>query len=218
MSRESHKPHLPLLLRFSQRLGRAAGPNEQFRIVLEHDTVNLPQIQMIRLQPRQRLLEHLHRQAAIAPMRADLRHQKNLVALPLQRRAHPSFGFSAVIFPAVIEKGHASIDRPMHNVDRGFLVRCLADVMPTQPQRRNFHIRMFPKRPQRNRGGRIWHTHPSVLLDASAWLRGSHCATVISPRLHTGTAALSQWLTSVIAPTSFSQLPAPGSFEFPPGM
>jgi hypothetical protein len=59
MSSEADKTHLAVFLCFCQGLGRAVGADEQFGIVLECHSVNLPEIEMIRLQASQRFFQHL---------------------------------------------------------------------------------------------------------------------------------------------------------------
>ena len=46
----------------------------QLGVVVVDDAVDLPEVQMIGLEPPQRLFEHLERQSPAAPMRADFGH------------------------------------------------------------------------------------------------------------------------------------------------
>ncbi len=78
--------------------------------------MDLPQIQMIGLQTPQRLFQLPHRHIFAASMRAYLRHHKRLVPFALQRRAQPFFTYTVVVFPAVIEKIDACIQRSRHQL------------------------------------------------------------------------------------------------------
>ncbi len=89
----------PLLLSLVERLDRAAFGENQVGIVIVNHFVNLPNIQMIGPQAPQRFFEHSHRKLFISLVRADLRHQENLVALPFQALAHPLFALAEVIIP-----------------------------------------------------------------------------------------------------------------------
>ena len=94
--------------------------------------MNLPQIQVIGLQPPQRLLQHLHREILIAAVGADLGHQEHAVAPALQRFAHPVFGLAAMIFPAVVEEVDPAVDRLVDDPDRRLLVLRVAEVMSAE--------------------------------------------------------------------------------------
>ena len=60
MPGKTHEAYFALLFRFAQRFGRAIRSDKFPGIVLEGHPVNLPQVQVVRLQPPQRLLQHLH--------------------------------------------------------------------------------------------------------------------------------------------------------------
>ena len=53
-------------------------------------------------------------------MGADLGHQEDLVAPPLERLAHPVLALAIVVLPGVVEEVHAGVDGFMHDGD-GFL-------------------------------------------------------------------------------------------------
>ena len=72
-------------------------------------------------------------------MRADLRHQKELLALTLQAFAHPDFGFAAMVFPTVIEEVNAAVDRAVHNCLSRLLVLSIAQMMSAQAKRRDLY-------------------------------------------------------------------------------
>src|ERR1700683_1248234 len=129
---ESDEADLAILLGFFERFGCAVGTNKQVGIVVESHAVNLPQIEVIGLQAAQGFFEHLKREAGIAAVRTSLGHQENFVAAAFQTDAHPYFGFSPAVFPAVIKKGDTAIDRLVDDFDRSFLVGGLAQVMASE--------------------------------------------------------------------------------------
>ena len=100
--------------------------------------MHLPQIQMIGLKPPQRLLQHARRSHTFAAVRADLGHQKDFVSAPLQAFAHPVFGLSAVIFPAVVKERDAAIHCFLDDANgRLLFVFRVSQVMPTEAQGRD---------------------------------------------------------------------------------
>src|SRR3954470_11960136 len=111
MPSKADKTHFALLFRLLQSLGGAIRPHEQLGIVIECDAMNLPEIEMVGLQTPQRLLKHPHCEIFVASVRAYFGHQEDPFPLATQRRTHPVFGFSAMIFPAIIEKCDAAVDR-----------------------------------------------------------------------------------------------------------
>ena len=137
---EADEAHLSLLLGFAQRLSRAVGADEQVGIVVEGDAVNLPEVEMIGLQPAQRLFQHLHRQSRLAAVGADLGHQEDLVATALQAFAHPDLRLAAVVLPAVVEEGDAAVDGLLHEANRCLLVGRVAQVMATHTQGRDLDV------------------------------------------------------------------------------
>jgi len=87
MAREADEAYFALFLRFEQRLCSATGSNEQFRIILKDDTVNLPEIEVVGLKTTQRLLQHLYRERTVAAVSADLGHDEGFVALAFETQA-----------------------------------------------------------------------------------------------------------------------------------
>jgi hypothetical protein len=53
MAREADESYFALLLRFEQRPCSATGTNEQFRIILKDDAVNLPEVEVVGLKTTQ---------------------------------------------------------------------------------------------------------------------------------------------------------------------
>jgi len=68
------------------------------------------------------------------------RHQKDFIAAALQTFAHPDFGFSTPILPAVVIKRDSAIDRLMDDFDRGLCIRGVAEVMAAEAKHRNFGV------------------------------------------------------------------------------
>ena len=115
---EADEAHLALLLGLVERLQDAALGVGQLGIVVEGDAVDLPQVEMVGLQPAQRLLEHLQRQVRAAAVRADLGHQEDLVAPALEGPAQPVLGSAVLVLPAVVEEGDAGVDGLVDEPDR----------------------------------------------------------------------------------------------------
>ena len=80
---ESNEPYLALFLGFAQGFCRPIWANEQLGIVVEANTVDLPEIKMVGLQTVQRLLQHLHGEIGVPAVSANLGHQENFVAAAL---------------------------------------------------------------------------------------------------------------------------------------
>src|SRR3982751_5008858 len=91
--------------------------------------MNLPEIEVIGLQPPQRLFQHLHRQLGTAAVRAYLGHQENLLAAALERPAHPILRSAVEVLPAVIEKIDAGSNGLVNEFDRLLDAAQAADVM-----------------------------------------------------------------------------------------
>ena len=91
---------------------------------------------MICLEAVQGLFEHAECEVLVAAVCADLRHEENLIALAAERGAHPVLGFTAMVFPAVVEEIDAAIDRLMDEAGGGGLVFRVAQMMAAKAQRR----------------------------------------------------------------------------------
>ena len=91
--------------------------------------MDLPEVEVIGLQPVERLLEHAEGKILVAAMAANLRHQENPVAFAFESPAHPDFRLAAMVLPAVIKECDAAIDGTSHNFFRRFLVGRIAQVM-----------------------------------------------------------------------------------------
>jgi hypothetical protein len=122
--------------------------------------VNLPQVEVIGLQTAQTFFEHLQCEAGIAAMGTSFGHQENFVAAAFQSDAHPDFGFSPAILPAVVKKGDPAIDCLVDDFDCGLLVWSFAQMMASEAQSRNPRV-SAAKLSQRNGSARrLGHSFP----------------------------------------------------------
>jgi hypothetical protein len=118
-----------------ERLEDASLGVGQLGVVVKADAVDLPEVEVVGLQPAQRLVEHLQRQGGAAAVGADLGHEEGLVAPALEASAEPVLGAAVPILPAVVEKGDAGIDGFLDKPD-GLLDRLeVAEVVAAAPQR-----------------------------------------------------------------------------------
>src|SRR5207248_1121767 len=108
---------LALLLRRIEGFEDSSLRIGQGGVIVETDTVNLPEIEMIGAQTAQRLVEHLQGEGGAPAMRADFRHEKDLVAAASKRPPHPLLGLAGVVFPAIVEKPDAGIDGAMNKAN-----------------------------------------------------------------------------------------------------
>ena len=74
VSGETQIANFSLLFCFHHGFSGAVFLHEQFRIVVPAHAVQLPEIQMISLEPPQGLLQHLGRDHALTPVGADFGH------------------------------------------------------------------------------------------------------------------------------------------------
>ena len=131
------KRTLPCLLGCSQRLQHAIRLVGLLRIVVVDHLVNLPNVQVIRLKPGKRLLQHLHRYVLLPAVRAHLGHHDRLVALSFERCAHPFLAHALVILPGVIEEVDAVVHGLGNHVVDDLLTRSCSQVVSTHPQDRD---------------------------------------------------------------------------------
>src|SRR5580658_9946515 len=90
---------------------------------------------MVGLQSAETLLEHLHGQGGITPMRTNLSHQKCFVARILQSLSQPVFGFAAVVFPTAVKEGDPAVKGAMDDGEGGRFIRGCVKMMAAQSQR-----------------------------------------------------------------------------------
>src|SRR5882757_380877 len=93
-----------------------AGPKNDIRIVETNDFMKLQQIDHIRLQAAQRLLNLPGSGVLISAI--DLCHQEDLLPVTIaEGLAHPDLADTAVVIPAVIHEGDTAIDRAAQQLD-----------------------------------------------------------------------------------------------------
>ena len=90
---------------------------------------------MVALEPAQRLRELPHRDSSIAPVRADLRHQEDVIPPVDERFSHALFALPLVVFPSVVHERDAGVDRGVHDADRFALRSNQPQMIPAQPER-----------------------------------------------------------------------------------
>ena len=99
-------------------------------------SVNLIQIDKIRLQPPQRFIDLSHGSDLISAI--DLGHQEGFLAITIaQRSAHSNFALSVVVVPAIIEKIDSFIDSGANDANALVGIALIAQVIPTEPDKRN---------------------------------------------------------------------------------
>jgi len=162
VTRESDVLHFALLLRFNQRFDDAAFAIREVGIIIVGDGVNLPQIEMIRLQTTQGLFQHHHRERRITTVRANLRHDERSGA-PTSAQPHAEELFRAVVvvFPRVVEERDAAVDGLVHDVD-GIADRGGVSEMMAADSEGGNHVAMAPERALRNRVRRRRLRHGGV--------------------------------------------------------
>ncbi len=131
VSRKSDRAYLALLLGLQQRLRRAARSKDQVRIVFVDHLMDLPQVQMVGLQPPQRLFQLPHGNVFAAPMSADLGHHHSVLPLAFERCAHNFFTVPIVIIPGIVEEVDSRIHRNRDNLVGVFLIFRRAQVIAT---------------------------------------------------------------------------------------
>ena len=181
MPRETDKPRLALLFRTIQCFKNAASSVGEFRIVIEGHPVNLPEIEMVGLQPSQGFFQHGHGQGCTAPMRADLGHQEDLVPTALETAPEPILCPAVPVLPTVVEKRDSRVDRLMDQLDRKVDGLGVAQMVATHSECGNLYVRPS-ERPLRNLTG----TRPAIwrrTARRTVELSGEPCSNCRAPRL-----------------------------------
>src|SRR5205085_3505897 len=93
------------------------------------------EVEVVGPQPAERLVEHFQREVPAAAMGADLGHEEDAVAAAVEAAAEPVFGPAVPVFPAVVEKGHAAVDRFVNEADRVIDGLQVAQMMTAEAQR-----------------------------------------------------------------------------------
>ena len=100
-----------------ERVHDAAFGEMPVGVVVVHALVYLPEIEIVRAQTPQRLLELTHRDLRVAAMRAHLGHQEDPVAPVVDRLPHALFALAVVILPGVVKKVNAGINGFVNDAD-----------------------------------------------------------------------------------------------------
>jgi hypothetical protein len=135
------KPWATRALGSIEGLEHAPGAVGEVGIVVEHHAVHLPHVEVIGPQPAQRLVQHAHREGGVAPVRAHLGHQQDL--LPTSRRRegppHPVLAATVVVLPAVVEEGDAAVDGFADDAVRLGEAGRVAEVVSADGEGRDLH-------------------------------------------------------------------------------
>src|SRR5689334_472727 len=117
MPGESDVPDLARLLCRGKCFERSAGSKEAIRIVEPDVLVILNEIDMIRLEALQRLIDLLRRCFFGTPI--ELRHEERFLPVTVpQSLTHAHFAFPVRIVPAVIKEGDAAVERGSYDTNR----------------------------------------------------------------------------------------------------
>ena len=109
VSVESDEADLSLLLCFGKGFENTIVRVDQFGVIVVDDLVNLPDIEMIGLQPVQRCLQHTHRSFPIT-VRAGGAHDDNVLSHALESEAKLLFAEASVKLPGIVEDVDAMVD------------------------------------------------------------------------------------------------------------
>ncbi len=85
----------------------------------------------------------------VAPMRTDLGHQEDAVALAFESAAEPVLGFAAMVFPAVVEERDAAANGFVDDLRGDVLFVGIAQMMAAATDGGHFHAGLA-KGPKRN--------------------------------------------------------------------
>src|SRR5262245_8098039 len=140
VAREADEPDLSGLPRLEHRFLCTPGGEDTVRVLEPNDLVMLHQVDVIGLQPAQRLVD-LSR-CGLPRAAIDLRHQEDLRAVAVaQRLAHAQLAAPVVVVPAVVHEGDAAIDRVPDDADSLDLVGRAADMVTAEADERHLLAR-----------------------------------------------------------------------------
>ena len=142
---EANVADLPLALRAIERLDDTAAREVLVRLRGVDALVDLPEIEVVRPQALQRLVQLAHRDRGVAPVRADLRHEKYTFATIADRATQSFLALPLVVLPRVVHESDAGVDGGMNDL-HGF-ARGLdqAEVIAAEPERRDGLVRVASK-------------------------------------------------------------------------
>jgi hypothetical protein len=100
--------------------------------------VNLPDIEMVGLEPHKRFLRHAHRDILFAAMRADAAHNDDTVSSSSESDAKPLFAEPIEIFPGIVEDVDAMVRRFGNHIVDFSLICNGGEMEATHAQDRTF--------------------------------------------------------------------------------
>jgi len=133
---KADEAHLAGLSCFHGSFHAASGSEDALRIVHAYDFVKLKQVNVVGLQPLERLVDLFGRGLGVAAI--DLGHEEDLLAIAVaQRLAHAYFTVAVVVVPAVVHEGDAVVDRSANDLD-GLSLTGIADVIAAETEHRHW--------------------------------------------------------------------------------
>ena len=111
----------------------------QLRVVVIDDFMDLPEVQLVPLQPLQRPFQLLYRYFLVTTMGAYLGHEEDFVAPSGERAGQPVLGLAGVILPPGVEEVDSIVDGLVDDVHDLFDRVGIAQVVPAQAQRQDLH-------------------------------------------------------------------------------
>src|SRR5437016_1993909 len=111
VSREADKTDQAFRARAFERVDDPAFHEMPFGISSVRHLVYLPKVDMVGLEPSQRVLELTHCRLRIAAVRAHLGHQEDLLAPTIRQRfSHSDLALPFMVFPRIVHEGDSRID------------------------------------------------------------------------------------------------------------
>src|SRR6266550_316929 len=137
VSREADVPDPPHVLRLASRLDRAPLSEDSVRILRPDDLVELQEVDDVRLEPSERLLDLPGGRRPRLPV--DFGHQEGSFAVAVtQGLSHPDLATPLIVVPGVVEEVDARVDRGPNDANAlGLRKVWLAEVEPAEADRRD---------------------------------------------------------------------------------
>lgn len=122
VSVKSHETDLSLLLCLGEGFENTVVRVDQLGVIVEDDLVNLPDIEMIGLQPVERCLQHAHR-SFWTRVRGEGAHHDDVVSFAFEGDAELLFAEAFVKLPGIVEDVDAVVDGFANHIVHLSLVR-----------------------------------------------------------------------------------------------
>jgi hypothetical protein len=71
--------------------------------------------------------------------RRSVGHEKNALTFSFQGASHPAFRLAPMIFPAIVEKCHSTLQGTSHNLLGNFLIFRISQMVLSESERRDFN-------------------------------------------------------------------------------